>query len=80
MIVNMKMKSMRRVPKIPMDGAASSRVTKMSFNFFCFLIRRKQRPILSVRKIVPKIDTDSPTPDQFRIRITMVKNTTVKSN
>ena len=80
MIENMKIRSIKSRPREDKDGIAWIRVLKIYCNFYCFLIKRKTRPILSVLNMVPKMAMLSPTPAQLRIRMMIVPTTTVKSN
>ena len=79
MIENMKIRSMRSRAILAMAGIALTSVLKIYCNFYCFLIKRKTRPILSVRKIVDKMAIESPNPAQLRLRIMIVTMTMVKS-
>ena len=77
---NMKIKSMSSVPRAAIGVSAVRRVLKISYSPWYFLISLNTLPILRVRKITPKMETDSPTPAHVRMRITRVKKTTMKSN
>ena len=74
------MKSMRRRPRLAIEGVASNNVLYISFNFYCFLSRRKTRRVLNVSKIVAKILISSPTPAHAKARMMIVRTTMIKSN
>ena len=78
-IANMKMNSISRTPREAIAGVAARRVVKISYSFYCFLIRRKTRPILSVRRMLPSISTPV-KPAQAIDKMTIVQTTIVKSN
>ena len=80
MIENMKIRSIKRAPRDPIAGVASSKVLNIYCSFCYFLINLNTLPILSVRRIVPRMAILSPIPIQFSVKMIKVPTTTVKSN
>ena len=75
----MKKRMIRRRPREPSEAAESTKVRKIIYSFWAFLIKRKILPILRARSTVGPLPNSTGIDNTFSKSISKVNATIVKS-